>query len=413
MNHLVRPVIAALLAGAALVAAPAVAQKPAAAPAQKPLKLSKPVLAILAEVQKLQAAGDFAGSLPKLAEALAVPAPNADDVFATLQLRLNAAIKVSDNALVEDTLGRLIATGRVSPEDQPKYIRNIGAYALQRKDYAAATAAFEKLVVMEPNNPDHQISLAELYFAQKQSAKAVATITTAVAASRAAGQAPPESWFRRRLAIAYDGKLASEIQPAALALVGAYPNAVNWRDAVVILRESATGLDDQGMLDFLRLQAATGSLNGERDYIEYADTALGKGFPGEAQFALDEGIRRNMLTATKPFVSEMKKSADSKVAADKASLPGVEKEARGNAKLLLATGDAYYGYGEFAKAATLYKQAVGGAGVDPATVNLRLGAALARSGDNAGAEAALAAVKGGPRESLAQYWLAFLKTPKA
>lgn len=414
MKSLVRPVVAALLASAALVVAgPAAAQKPAAAPAAKPLKLSKPVMAILAEVQKLQAAGDFAGSLPKLAEAMAVPAPNADDTFATLQLRLNAAIKVSDNALIEDSLNRLLATGRVLPEDQPKYLRNIGAFAMQRKDYAAATTAFEKLTALDPNNAEHQVALAELYYAQKQGSKAVEMLSKAVATSRAAGQAPPENWFRRRLAIAYDGKLAGEVQPAALALVGAFPNPVNWRDAIIILRDGFPTMDDQTTLDFLRLQAATGSLTGERDYVEYADTALGKGYPGEAQFALNEGIKRNMLSATKPIVVELKKSADSKVTADKASLPGLEKEAKGNPKLLLATGDAYYGYGDFAKAAALYKQAVGGATVDQATANLRLGAALARSGDAAGAEAALAAVKGGAREALAQYWLAYLKAPKA
>jgi len=187
---------------------------------------------------------------------------------------------------------------------------------MQRKDYAAATAAFEKLTALDPNNPEHQVSLAELYFAQKQGSKAVEMLAKAVATSRAAGQAPPENWFRRRLAIAYDGKLAAEIQPAALALVAAFPNAVNWRDAIIITRDGFPAMDDQTTLDFLRLQAATGSLTGERDYVEYADTALGKGYPGEAQLALNEGIKRNMLSATKPIVAELKKSADAKVLTD-------------------------------------------------------------------------------------------------
>jgi Flp pilus assembly protein TadD len=115
-----------------------------------------------------------------------------------------------------------------------------------------------------------------------------------------------------------------------------------------------------------------------------------------------------MLTPTKPLVAELKKSADAKTAADKASLPGLEKESKTNPKSALGTGDAYYGYGDFAKAAAMYKLAVGGAGIDPNTVNLRLGAALARSGDLAGAKTALEQVKGGPREALAQYWLIFV-----
>ena len=48
----------------------------------------------------------------------------------------------------------------------------------------------------------------------------------------------------------------------------------------------------------------------------------------------------------------------------------------------------------------------GMSGADVATANLRLGMALAMSGDKAGAETALKAVTG-PKASLAQFWLAY------
>jgi hypothetical protein len=193
--------------------------------------------------------------------------------------------------------------------------------------------------------------------------------------------------------------------------VEAYPNPVNWRDALVITRDKYPSLDDQTELDFLRLQAAANALNGERDFVEYADTALNRSYYGEAQFAINEGIRRNMLVASKPLVAELKKTADSKVGADKASLPALEKESKSSPKLAMGTADAYYGYGEFAKAAALYKQGVGAVGVDQGTANLRLGVALGRAGDKAGAMAALSVVKGGPREELAKYWMIFLNQP--
>lgn len=413
MTFFIRGLAAALLAGAALTAAPVAAQKKAEADAPKPPKLSKPVAAALAEAQKLQAAGDNAGALVKIAEAEAFPTPTAQDSYFINALRLNSAIAVKDDVLTEQTLVKMLATGQVPADKQASVLRNIGALALKRKDYATATSSFEQLVKMNPDDPENIVGLAELYFAQKQSAKAVGSLTQAIAARKAAGQPVDESWYRRRLAIAYDGKQATQIQPAALELVQAYPNAVNWRDALVITRDSFPSSDDQIQLDFMRLQAATGSLNGERDFVEYADTALGKGYPGEAKFAIDEGIRRNMLTASKPLVAELKKSADGKVAADKASLPGLEKEIKTNAKSALVTGDAYYGYADFAKAASLYKQAVGAPVVDQATANLRLGMALARSGDKVGAEAALKAVKGGPREALAQYWLVYVGQAKS
>ena len=66
-------------------------------------------------------------------------------------------------------------------------------------------------------------------------------------------------------------------------------------------------------------------------------------------------------------------------------------------------GDAYYGYGQYAEAAELYRAALQKGGEDPDLVNIRLGAALALAGQRAEAETAFRAVTGGPRAELAQY----------
>jgi tetratricopeptide (TPR) repeat protein len=413
MKMFKRSLAAVLLAGAALAAAPVIAKdaKPPKVEAPKPPKLSKPYAVGLSAAQKQLQAGDNVGALTTLTGLDAVPPTEADDAYTTMLMKLNAAIGLKDNLLTEKTLQALLDTGRVSAEDQPKFLRNIGALALGRKDYNTATRAFEKLVVMNPGDSDSIVGLAELYFAQKQSAKAVDSLTKAINAKKAAGVVPDEAWYRRRLAIAYDGKQTAAVQQAAIGLVETYPNAVNWRDVLVITRDKYPTIDDPTELDFLRLQAAANALNGERDFVEYADTALGRSLYGEAQFAINEGIRRNMLVASKPLVAELKKTADAKVAADRQALPGLEKESKANPKLALGTADAYYGYGEFAKAAAIYKSVVGAAGVDQSIVNLRLGVSLGRSGDKPGAMAALGAVKGGAREELAQYWMVFLNQP--
>ena len=411
MKIVSRSLAAILLASAVATAAPAVAAEKAEAP--KPPKLSKPVMAALAEAQKLQTAGDQTGALAKIAEAEAFPGATPDDIYMTNAVKLNTATQTKNDALIKDALTKMLATGKVSATDKPKFIRVLGQLAYNAKDYNGATIAFEELISLNPNDTDSMIALAELYYAQKVNGKAVDTINKAIATNKAAGTPAPEAWYRRALGIAFDGKVAGAVQPAALALVNAYPNPVNWRDAVLIARDSFPQLDEQTQLDFLRLQAATGALNGERDFVEYADTALGRGLPGEAESAIKQGIAKNMVTPSKPLVAELLKSAQGKVPADKASLPGLEKDSKTSPKLALGTGDAYYGYGDYAKAATLYKEAVGGAGVDPSIANLRLGAALARSGDKAGANEALKQVKGGAREVLAQYWMAYVAQPAA
>jgi TolA-binding protein len=68
-------------------------------------------------------------------------------------------------------------------------------------------------------------------------------------------------------------------------------------------------------------------------------------------------------------------------------------------------GDAYYGAGNYAKAAEMYRQAAEKGG-DANVANLRLGEALAMAGDKAGATAALSKV-GGSLSQIAKFWAVY------
>ncbi len=71
------------------------------------------------------------------------------------------------------------------------------------------------------------------------------------------------------------------------------------------------------------------------------------------------------------------------------------------------TADAYLGYGDYAKAAELYKLALTKGGVDASTANTRLGIALARSGQKDAALQAFGLVTGA-RKPIADYWTIWL-----
>lgn len=395
------------MALAALVTATA----PQAALAQKApsYKFSKKVQPLLADAQKKQQAGDAQGALAVLDQADAVADKNADDAYMIAMLRLNSAIALKDNALIEKSLEGAIATGRLDPAEELKFRRNLGALALQRNDYQKATTEFERVIAANPSDYDLMVEVAEIQRRQGQEQKAVATLNQAIAAKAAAGQKADESWYRRALAIAYDKKLPAEIVTTSEQLLQAYPGATNWRDVLVIFRDSGK-FDDQGNLDILRLMRANAALTGERDYAEYAETAALRGFPGESKSVLDEGISKGALQTGKPLVKELQAAVNPKVASDKASLAGLEKESAASktGRTALGTADAYLGYGEYAKAAALYKMALEKGGVDADTVNTRLGFALGKTGDKAGAEAALKAVSGAPRNQLAKYYLIWL-----
>ena len=124
--------------------------------------------------------------------------------------------------------------------------------------------------------------------------------------------------------------------------------------------KTGSGLDDDVLIDLMRLQRASGALAGETDYYRYANTRLLKGYPGEAKAVLEEGFAAKSIDRNKPIFRDVLAAASAKTAADRASLPGLERAALASpaAKQSMVTGDAYLGYGDYAKAAAMYRAAL-------------------------------------------------------
>ena len=406
---------ALLLAGGAVPAlgkdkASAAAAAAVAPGAANPKDLSKAGRAAAAAAQKQDSDGDSAGAIVTIRAAEAAGGLNPTDLFFLSQIKLGAASKAKDSAALEEAVKSSVDSPFLPATEKPKYLKNVAALALQRKDYAAATRAYEQVVGLTPDDSDATLNLALLYGDQKQNAKAADMLEKAIAAKKAKGEKAPEPWYRQRLKIAFDNKLQTAVSSASVALVTDYPNPVNWYDALNLYRDSVNA-DDQLNLDIYRLMHAANAMGPDREWQEYSRLSLEKGLPGEAKKILDEGIAAKKISGTKPIEKEIAQVAGAKVAADKASLPGLERDAAKatNGRAALATGDAYFGYGNYTKAAEMYRLAANkGAGVDVATANLRLGVALAMAGDKVGATTALRSVQAGQRAQLAQYWLIYV-----
>ena len=132
-----------------------------------------------------------------------------------------------------------------------------------------------------------------------------------------------------------------------------------------------------------------------------------RGYLNEAKAVLDEAGAKKAINvnknAFKQFAPKLAK------APSRTTIDAVAKLALGNGsgKTAMEAGDSLYGVGAFAEAAPLFKAAVAKGGVDANLANLRLGMALARAGDKAGATAALNAVTG-PQANIAKYWLVWV-----
>ncbi|HLL31461.1 MAG TPA: hypothetical protein VK403_10730 [Allosphingosinicella sp.] len=408
--------IALVLGGASVVAtSPADAQKrkkgEAAPAAAKGPTLSKEERAALVPVQTAVNAKNWAAAQAALPAAAAVAtSPGGRYYVGRFQFEIGQG--TNNAALQAQGLENLVGSGLVEAADQPTIYRNLAVLANNAGNKAKAEAAYARVAELTPNDPEALISLAQVKNDLKKPAEAVQLISRAIEMKRAAGQKVDESWYKYALKLAFDGRknpaLREASQKLSRDLVAAYPTKENWRDSLLIFRDT-NNLDAAADLDVLRFMRASGALAGERDWYDLIDGLYKAGNFAEAKAVLDEGTAKRMIDPKKPAFADLLRLTNARMAGDRASLPGEQTKAMAAASgaSALKIGDAFYGYGDHAKAIALYRAALTKGGVDANLVNTRLAMALLASGDRAGAETAFKALTG-LRQNLGAFWLAWL-----
>lgn len=245
--------------------------------------------------------------------------------------------------------------------------------------------------------------VAEALIGAGQKAEAAAVLQRLIQASAASGQKPAENVYKRAVVIAYDAKAPAAIN-LAQQWVAAYPTQSSWSDAIAIYRNLNMG-DAEATLDLLRLKQAMGTLTA-KDYNDLAGAATDQLIFTEAQKVTDAGIAAKMIDPASASGRDLVSVLRVKAKPTAADL-GEAMKIAANAKALMRIGDNYAALGEYSQAVAAYKLAMGKPDGDAGLANLHIGMALARSGDKAGATAALKAVTG-PQAALAQYWLIYV-----
>ncbi|WP_336961199.1 hypothetical protein [Sphingobium aquiterrae] len=426
----VSPVALGLMLGLAsttMLAAPAFAAKEKA-PAEPKRNFSKEFVAAAQPAQKAAEAKDYAtvsAALPALEAAVKTP----DDKFLLGNLQLNAGIGLNDKTLQRKGVETMLASGTTAAADVPKFEFFAGQFALDAKDYDPAIAHLSKASELGYPGSATPLMTAEAYFqkaiAMSESAKGqlvpaakpiaaqgLPFLKRAIETEKAAGTAVPASWYNRGFTMSYLAGTPDAAEWSRLNLA-ADPSPRNWRILVRGYQDSHPQLARGESLDLMRLASVAGALESEYDYAEYADTAQRLGLLGEVKATIDKGRALGKLAPTK--LSDFYSMATEGIARDKASLPGTEAAAAKSptGKVAASTAHAYMGYGEYAKAITLYRLALQKGGVDADETNTRLGIALALSGDAAGAKTAFGAVNGTVRKDIANMWLTWLDLKKA
>lgn len=342
---------------------------------------------------------------PEIAQvdAVAAAAATPGDKSAAGGLIVSLGQLAEDNLLLKRGLTLMIESGTATNGPQLQFFLGQTNYSL--KDYAGAQVALEAAVAGGYRENDVEALLAQAYITGGKPAEGLAVLRKAIDAKQTAGGVAPESWYRVGTGSAYKAKQLDQAAYFSSNLVRGYPSKDNWALAISVLRDTAR-YQAQESLDLMRLMNRTGSYSEGRDYVDHIQVADARRFPGEVVKVIELGTSSGKLPASDPFVAEARTIATARIAADRASLPALDRDAHAPTATLAtiaAAADTFLSYGDAAKAADLYTLALTKPGGDAPRLQTRLGIALVDKSDYAGAQAAFAKVTG-PRQPLAQLW---------
>ncbi|MEG3178501.1 hypothetical protein U1872_19855 [Sphingomonas sp. RB3P16] len=289
-------------------------------------------------------------------------------------------------------------------------------FAYSLKNYPQAVEYYSKARDLGFTNDDLLLNIARAKVEGGDVIGGTNDLESAVKAEKAAGRKAPEAWYK--YAFTRLGKAGKTEQADAwtAAWLTEYGTPANWRGAIYTFgfQGPAAVKYSKNRIDLYRLLWATKSQAGQKEYIDYADAALTIGLPNEAKTVIDEGFASKVIPAGNVTATEELTRAKTGIAGS-TSLAIKEKNALGAPKGDLAqqAGDAYFGTRNYAKAIEMYRLCETKGAPDADRNNLRLGMALALSGDRAAAKTTLAKVASEPNKSIARLWTVFVDAPPA
>ncbi len=401
---------AALLGFGLALGAPALdgSWREAAAQSDSGRKVSAKVGKPLQEAQKLAQEKKFRDALAKVKEADAVSPKTAFDQFTIDQMKTFVYTNLGDYRSAAAAMEAAIASGFLSPAETQSRLRAVASLYYQAKDMAKAESAAQRYIQQYGAEPQMSILLAGAAYERKDFATASKSAKAAIDASRRAGKKPDEAWMQLVLRCEYELKNRDGITSALEQLVADYPSKDYWRDLLLSV-EQRPGFSREVSLDLYRLMNAVGVMNAE-EHIEMAELSLINGFPGEAEAIISKGLASGILGqgAEGARHQRLLTTARQKAQVDKAELAQLEREAvaSGSGQPLAALGEAYLGYGNYAKANTLLAQAIAKGGLKSADkARLHAGIANFMLGEKEAARKRWGEVKGKDGTgALARYW---------
>ncbi|MEO1220192.1 MAG: hypothetical protein AAFY42_02420 [Pseudomonadota bacterium] len=365
----------------------------------------------LDELLKTEGA-DISGIKPQLATLAGLLNTN-DEKYAGGNLIFNGGIKLQDRPLQLQGMQTMLSSGMVPAENVGRF--NFIAYQIANQLGDQPTARTYLQAAIDNNFTSENISASSLRVAMMESFFAGGEydagfdyLRDAISTQKAQGLSVDESWYRRGITVSYENEITPTVYEIAVMWLSDYPSETNWRDAVNIAR-NLNDFQPGEMLDLFRLSRRAGALSDASDYDYYVEVADARRLPSEVKAVIEEGKAAGVLTDSNLFITEALGIANTRIAADRADLPALERDASApdaGLRTVVAAGDAFLSYGEYTKAAKFYERSLTMPGVKTAEELTRLGIAQIGAGDYAGARDSLGRVSGS-RMPIAMLWAAY------
>ncbi|MDP5104311.1 MAG: hypothetical protein NWP98_10335 [Erythrobacter sp.] len=366
-----------------------------------------------AEAATKAVAPDFATLKPQVL-ALIPLAVSPDERQALGGLIFNTGISAKDPAMQLQGVEMMLATGKIQPAEVGRF--NVVAFQIAQSlsQYDKARTYLQRAIDNNYSAPnvttsDLQMNMAELFFSEDRNAEGLQYLSDAIAARKAQSLPVDPKWYRRGVSVAYTNEIVPQVYDFVTAWVIDNPAPENWRDAVNLTR-NLNDFEPQVLLDLLRLGKEVDTLKEKNDFIFYIETADARRLPQEVKDIIEQASAQGAIPkGSDSWVEEQLKIASGRIAADRADLPVLERDANGSSatyRTVVAAGDAFLSYGESAKAAGFYAKSLTLAGVDRNLALTRLGIAQIAMGDPAAARETLAQVNG-VRLPVARLWDAY------
>jgi tetratricopeptide (TPR) repeat protein len=325
-------------------------------------------------------------------------AKTSDDKYIIGSNQARAAVAANDLPGLQAGLDLMAGSGSGEAAILSMNYADLGKRYITTGNSTAANVALEKAVSLDANNAAALALLADQKSKGGDKAGAVALMQKSFAASKASGKKVAEGNYK------FATKMAADINsPLTMDItrewVMAYPTPDSWRAAIQLYRSSKQPRGQQ-LVDLWRLARANNAVRGEADYDSYLSALISTGNLAEAKAVLGDAAHQSNVDMTK---NQFKDHSAKAAKAPARAAVDAQLKAAATADAMIKAGDGLYGLGAYAEAAAAYRAALAKGG-DTNLANLRLGMALARSGDKAGAAAALKLVTG-PNADIARYWL--------